>query len=79
VIAETDDFVCHQTIEPHAYVALNDLRWGERAYHTLSDLIGSGWTSGWRPIRIGACSTLTRSRRFPAGNGCPAAMNSFRR
>jgi len=37
VITETDDFFCHQTIAPHAYVALNDLSWGERAYHTLSD------------------------------------------
>jgi hypothetical protein len=37
VITETDDFFCHQTIQPHAYVALNDLSWGERAYHTLSD------------------------------------------
>ena len=37
MITETDDFFCHQTIQPHAYVALNDLSWGERAYHTLSD------------------------------------------
>jgi hypothetical protein len=37
VISETDDFFCHQAIQPHAYVALNDLSWGERAYHTLSD------------------------------------------
>jgi hypothetical protein len=37
VITETDDFFCHQAIQPHAYVALNDLSWADRAYHTLSD------------------------------------------
>lgn len=37
VITETDDFFCHQTIQPHSYVALNDLSWGERGYHTLGD------------------------------------------
>jgi hypothetical protein len=37
MLTETDDFFCHQTIAPHAHVVLNDLSWGERAYHTLSD------------------------------------------
>jgi len=25
MLTETDDFFCHQTIAPHAHVALNDL------------------------------------------------------
>jgi hypothetical protein len=37
VITETDDYFCHQTVEPHAHVAVNDPSWADRAYHTLSD------------------------------------------
>jgi len=79
VITETDDFFCHQTIEPHAYVALNNLSWGERAYHTLSDPDRFG-------LDIGAATYPNRGMfhtfaiaAVPAGSGCPAAMNSLRR
>ena len=37
MITETGDFFCHQTIEPHAHVSVNDLSWADRAYQTLSD------------------------------------------
>src|SRR4051794_34833984 len=37
MITETDDFFCHQTIEPHAHVSVNDLSWADRAYHTVAD------------------------------------------
>jgi len=37
VLTETDDYFCHQTIAPHAYVEYNDPTWADRAYHTLSD------------------------------------------
>lgn len=37
MITETDDFFCHQTIEPHAHVSVNDPSWADRAYQTVSD------------------------------------------
>jgi len=37
MITETDDFFCHQIVEPHAYVQSNDPSWADRAYHTISD------------------------------------------
>jgi hypothetical protein len=37
LITEVDDFFCHQTVEPVAYVSTNDPSWADRAYHTLSD------------------------------------------
>jgi hypothetical protein len=37
LITETDDFFCHQTIEPHAFVSQNERSWADRAYFTISD------------------------------------------
>lgn len=37
MITETDDFFCHQTIEPHAHVSQNDRSWADRTYMTISD------------------------------------------
>lgn len=37
MIVETDDFFCHQLIEPHARVALPDPSWAERAFFTFCD------------------------------------------
>jgi hypothetical protein len=37
VITETDDFFCHQTIEPHAHVSQNERSWGDRTYITITD------------------------------------------
>jgi hypothetical protein len=37
VITETDDFFCHQTVEPHAHVLTGDLSWADRSYNTVSD------------------------------------------
>ena len=37
MITETDDFFCHQTVEPHAHVSMNDPSWGDRSYNAVSD------------------------------------------
>ena len=37
MIVETDDYFCHQIVEPHAHVLSNDPSWADRAYITISD------------------------------------------
>lgn len=37
MIVETDDFFCHQLVEPHVQVVLPDPSWAERAFFTLCD------------------------------------------
>jgi hypothetical protein len=37
MLTQTDDFFCHQIVEPHEHVALNDPTWAERAYFPVSD------------------------------------------
>jgi hypothetical protein len=36
VFVPTDDFMCHQLVEPHVRVQLNDTSWAERAFFTVS-------------------------------------------
>jgi hypothetical protein len=36
LFVQTDDFFCHQLVEPHVRVQLNDLSWAERAFFTVS-------------------------------------------
>jgi len=37
MIVETDDYFCHQIVEPHSRVLYNDPSWADRAYITISD------------------------------------------
>lgn len=37
MLTETDDFFCHQIVQPHERVLLNDPSWAERAYFPVSD------------------------------------------
>jgi hypothetical protein len=37
MLTETDDFFCHQIVESHTRVLLNDPSWAERAYFPVSD------------------------------------------